>query len=866
MTLAVGTRLGPYEILAPIGAGGMGEVYRARDTRLGREVAIKVLPQEVSRDVQRLARFEREAKSSSALNHPNIITIHDFTSAEGEAWLVMELVRGGSLRDVISHGPLPLKRVFAIGAAIADGLAAAHAAGLVHRDLKPENVMITGDGTAKILDFGLVKNVAGMADVTNSPTEMQVSHSGTILGTAAYMSPEQARGEEVDFRTDQFSLGLILYEMATGKHPFRRATGVDTLAAILNDEPPPLGEPLGWIVERCLQKNPAERYGSTFDLAHDLRRASGASATSPAASVRATPWWLIAAALGAMAIAIVIATWRRPVAGAQLVLQAAIPTPEIAQVFRDEIALPVALSPNGELLVVYGLDIDGIPVLWLYNLRTGASRQVADNAFSVGFSSDGKSIAYFSEGKLKTVPVDGGPARVLCDAKPEGTPTWSGDTILYVQYSTSEIGIYRVSAKGGKPEIAVARQRSPVGIPFWPEFLPDGKHFLYLQIVWPGGKPVEHELWIGSLDGAPARKVQLTIDSRAIYASGHLLFVRDGTLLAQPFDPDSARVTGEAKPIVDRVHYFANTGLAAFAVSQNGVLAWRAAMPRSHLSWVDRTGVELRTIANGVFNPSGRISPDGHRYAASIVDPKQGSADIWIYDFDRDSSERLTFKAVDERAPVWAPNGRSIYYRSDGNGGPPDIFRLNLGEDRGTLVYSGPGVEEPHDVSRDGKWMLFVDHRQAGAADIYALGLDPPGKPRPFATTPFNEQSPRFSPDGRWVAYESNASGRPEIYVRPFEGSELAARISKDGGTRPRWRDDGKEIFFVGPAGRLMTVSMHGGVPTGPPRMLFQSSDIVEFEPAAPDGSRFLVQFEERTSDPPVHVLINWSARLAGRQ
>jgi Tol biopolymer transport system component len=273
----------------------------------------------------------------------------------------------------------------------------------------------------------------------------------------------------------------------------------------------------------------------------------------------------------------------------------------------------------------------------------------------------------------------------------------------------------------------------------------------------------------------------------------------------------------------------------------------------------------VRPIANGLFYPLGRISPDGHRYATSIIDAKQGTNDIWIFDLDRDSSERLTFKSEDEIAPVWTPNGRSIYYRSDGYGGPPDIFRLNLGEDRGTVTYSGPGVEEPHDVSRDGKWMLFVDHRQAGAADIYALPLDPVGKPRPFAVTPFNEQSPRFSPDGRWVAYESNASGRPEIYVRAFEGSELAARISKDGGTRPRWRDDGNELYFIGPAGRLTTASMNGGVSTGPPRVLFQSADMIEFEPA-PDGSRFLVQTEERKSDPPVHVLVNWPARLAGRQ
>ena len=320
MRLESGSRLGPYEITGPIGAGGMGEVYRARDMRLGREVAIKVLPHELTNDRDRLARFEREARSASALNHRNIVTIHDFGSRDGETWLVMELIRGESLRAIIAHGPLPLKKLLSIATGVADGLAAAHAAGIVHRDLKPENVMITSDGTAKILDFGLVKNVAGMADVTNSPTEMQVSHSGTILGTAAYMSPEQARGQEVDFRTDQFSLGLILNEMATGKHPFRRATGVETLAAILNDDPPALTgefpEAFVWIVERCLAKNPAERYGSTSDLAHELQhvRDRGASAILATRDVRIArakrTWWPLVVGALAIAAAIVIVSRR----------------------------------------------------------------------------------------------------------------------------------------------------------------------------------------------------------------------------------------------------------------------------------------------------------------------------------------------------------------------------------------------------------------------------------------------------------------------------------------------------------------------------------------------------------------------------
>jgi serine/threonine protein kinase len=859
MRLQPGARLGQYEIASPIAAGGMGEVYRARDTRLGREVAIKVLPEELNRDAQRLARFEREARSSSALNHPNIITIHDFTSTDGESWLVMELVRGESLRDVIARGPLPVRKVLAIASGIADGLAAAHAAGLVHRDLKPENVMITSEGTAKILDFGLAKSFA-ILDATNTPTDVQVSRAGVVLGTATYMSPEQARGEAVDFRTDQFSLGLILYEMATGKNPFKRATPVETMAAILNDEVPRLEGQLGPIVERCLQKSPADRYGSTVDLAHDLKHVSGAPATSPVTTRRKT-WWPLIAGAAAVVAAIVIASWRRPSPG--LALQAAIPTPEIASVIRDEVALPVALSPNGENLVVYGTDVDGIPVLWLYNLRSGASRQIGENAFSLGFSRDGKSIAYFSGGKLKTVPIDGGPGRIVCDARPEGTPPWSGDTILYVQYSTSPPGIYGVSVSGGKPHIVVGPRSDPPSLPWWPQFLPDGKHFLYLTIEQSRINTPGHQLLLGSIDGSPARKIPLAVDSRVVFASGQLLFVRDGTLLAQAFDPDAGRVTGEAKPIVSGVHYFANTGLAAFAASDNGVLAWRIAKPKSRLAWVDRTGVELRTIARDLLHPLGRISPDGRRYAAAITHPKLGTNDIWFYDLDRDSSERVTFKGHDE-APVWAPDGKTIYFRSDGNAGPPDIFRLNLGEDETSVVYSGPGVQEPHDVSRDGKWMLFLEQGPARAGDIYALPLVPPGRPRAWAATPFNEQSPRFSPDGRWVAYESNVSGRPEVYIRAFEGSELPNRISRDGGAGPRWRGDGKELFFVERGGRVMSAAMNGGASVGAPKMLFQSADIVNLETT--DGSRFLIQVEERTADPPVHVLVDWPARVAEKQ
>jgi Tol biopolymer transport system component len=872
MRLESGSRLGPYEITGAIGAGGMGEVYRARDTRLGREVAIKVLPHELTRDPERLARFEREARSSSALNHRNIITIHDFTSRDGEAWLVMELIKGESLRDLLSRGALPFKKLISIATGIADGLAAAHAAGIVHRDLKPENVMITGDGTPKILDFGLVKNVVGMADITNSPTEMQVSHSGTILGTAAYMSPEQARGEEVDFRTDQFSLGLILNEMATGKHPFRRATGVETLAAILNDDPPPLTgefpEAFVWIVERCLAKNPAERYGSTSDLAYELRhlRDRGASAISTTRAVgiaRAKRiWWPLAVGALAIAAAIVIVSHRRGENFSEPIVTT-IATPDVAEVFSNEIALPVALSPDGHFLVVHGMDAAGVPSLWLHDLRSGAFRQIARNVFSVGWSDDSRSVAYFADGKLKTVSVDGGPPRIVCNARPEGTPTWRGDNILYTQYSIDKPGIYRANVASGKAELVAGPERVRFGLPFWPQFLPDGKRFLYLSIQQPESKPqIDHELRIGSIDGGPPQKLPLAIDSRAVYIDGKLLFVRDGVLLAQPFDPDKGRFTGEATPLVNDVSYFSSAGNAAFTVSQNGLLAWRSARGDSRLVWMDRAGVEVKSIGRASFNPDGRLSPDGHLYAVGVVDPKQGVSDVWIFDFDRDSSERVTFTPLDERAPVWAPDGRTLYYRSDGGGGPPDIFRLRPGEERGSVFYSGPGVEEAQDVSPDGKWLLFIDYRQSVESDIKLLSLsDAPLVARPFVATPFNERSPRFSPDGRWVAYQSDVSGRPEVYVRPFQGSSVTTRLSKDGGTRPRWRRDGKELFFLAPGGRLMAVPLSGNLDAGTPHLLFQAADAAVFEPAG-DGSRFIVQLEEHSSEPPVHLLINWPARL----
>lgn len=875
MRLNPGSTLGPYEISGPIGAGGMGEVYRARDTRLGRDVAVKVLPHQVTDDPDRLARFEREARSASALNHPNIVTIHDFTAADDECYLVMELIRGESLRDQISRGPLPLKKVLSIATGIAEGLAAAHAAGIVHRDLKPENVMVTGDGAPKILDFGLVK-LAAATHPADSPTEVMVTDAGVVLGTVAYMSPEQARGETIGIQSDQFSLGLMLYEMATGSHPFRRGNSFETVTAILNDDAPPVGEsfpePFVWIVERCLAKDPSDRYASTTDLARDLATVRDRLGTSrvrarlgeaPKRKVTVPQALLLAGAALLVAAALFAAAWsrvRRETEGIAEPIQLDLATPQF-EAHLDEVAVPVVISPDGRYVVTYAAGANATNELWLSDLRSGSNRLIAENAYAAAWSEDSRSIAYFANGKLNTIPVDGGPAKVICDADPEGTPSWHRDTILFVQYSggPSRIGIYSVSSQGGTPKQLLGMTDSSSKGPalaWWPHFLPDGDRFLYMTLrLTPRTSSISHELMIGSLSGKPAEKIG-DIDSRAVFSDGYVLYVRDGTLLAQPFDPDEGKFTGEAEPLIDDLHYFRSTGMAAFNVSNNGILVWRSARRPSRLVWLDRSGTELESITTALFDTPGRLSADGTRYAVGIIDDKQGIADVWVNDLSRGSSERLTFDLLDQKAPIWAADDRTIYYRTDGQNGPPDIMTLRAGARERSMLHEGPSVEHPEDVSPDGKWLLFSDQ---ASADIFVLPLDPPGAPQPIAATPFHEWSPRFSPDGRWVAYASNLSGRFEVYVKPFGGTEAATRVSRDGGTLPRWSRDGKELFFLGPAGRMMAVAVDGSF--GTPRMLFQNGSAISFE-TSPDG-RFLVHLDERIGEPSVHLLLNWKARLA---
>ena len=694
MSLAAGTRLGSYEILSPLGAGGMGEVYRARDTRLGREAAIKVLPAAFARDDERLARFEQEARSASALNHAGIVTIYEIGRADNTPYIAMELVDGRTLRDQLSEGATPLRRLLAQASQMADALARAHEAGIVHRDLKPENVMTTRDGI-KILDFGLAKLIPRTeSDSSQLATAIEPTRSGVVMGTAGYMSPEQASGHAVDFRSDQFALGSILYEMAAGKRAFARGTAAETLAAIIRDEPEPLESlspgipaPLRWVIERCLQKDPHDRYAATRDLARDLAqlrdRASEigreTSAQQPALATRRSSRLVLvlAGALILAGIAAAVVLLRpRPPAESQAV-RFTVPIPRgTAYAPPIETSRGFSVSPDGSRLAIEAIS-HGRRRLYVRPLDADEASEVegSTDATAAFWSPDSRSLAFFANGKLKRVPAAGGPAADICDARFATVGAWGGpDTILFTKIDPP--GIYRVPATGGEP----VRVTSP-GVAdgqetyLWPQFLSDGKRFLYLTNRLSGR--AKRDLRIASLDGKEGRTLG-QLDYRFEYAApGWLLYLRDGSLMAQPFDEKQGRLSGEPRVVATNVHHHYGPGNAGFSVSRNGTIAYQSAAASSRLVWIDRAGKETGSLGAPSVVEGLRISPDGSRAAVDIGDPKTGTADVWIFELASGVSTRLNTDSVDEKHPAWSPDGSRLYYRSDRNG-PPDIYELTL--------------------------------------------------------------------------------------------------------------------------------------------------------------------------------------------
>jgi eukaryotic-like serine/threonine-protein kinase len=878
MSLAAGTRLGPYEIVSPIGAGGMGEVYRARDSRLGREVAIKVLPSSFSRDPDRLRRFEQEARAAGILNHPNITAVYDVGSFDGSPYVVSELLDGETLRSRLAGGALAPRRALDYAVQVAHGLAAAHEKGIVHRDLKPENLFVTRDGRVKILDFGLAKLTQRdtVGSQTDLPTAPASTEPGVVMGTLGYMSPEQVRGRVADPRSDIFSFGAILYEMLSGRKAFHRDTAADTMSAILREEPEDLSSTnrqvpaaLDRIIHHCLEKDPEARFHSAHDLAFQLQfPATGETSGITAAPLpkRRTPPALLAMGAITLVLAAAVAALllRRPASTRALrPVRFSVPIPPGTIYSPGDISRGLSISPDGTRLVVEALS-NGRRRLFLRSLD---SEKFSELEGSLGasahfWSPDSRFIAFFADGKLKKIPAAGGPAQELCPAPYDWVGTWGQDgTILFSQIPPSEPGIFRVSDRGGEPVRVVGVDPSdPVAL-LWPQFLPDGRHFLF-QALAPSGK--SRELRVGSLDSRDVRAIT-QLASRFEYAEpGYLVYVRDNALFAQPFDAKKAILSGEPTLVAEDVHHFFGPGHAAFSVSQAGVIAYQAAKTPVRLVWLDRRGKELGVLGQPAVVDFVRISPSGNRIATNVEDSRFGTFDLWVFEAASGASTRLTSGQIDESAPVWTPDGARLFFRRDDKG-PPDIAQMVVGSpgsERALLIE--PGVQQPEDVSRDGRSLVYLQDA-ATTADIWLMSLDGDPRLKPWLRSPFNERNPRFSPDGRWIAYDSDESGTREIYVALTDGAGEKKRISPSGGREPRWSSDGKELFYAAPDDSIVAVPVAPGasLQAGAGASLFRLETGIRNFDVSPDGSRFLVTTPlDKSPESPIRVILDWDAAL----
>lgn len=881
------TKLGPYEIVAPLGAGGMGEVYRAKDTRLDREVAIKVLPAHLTRSVEFKQRFEREAKSISQLAHPHICTLYDVGHHEGNEFLVMELLKGETLAQRITKGALPLDQVFRYGIEIASALDAAHRKGVVHRDLKPGNIMLTKTG-AKLLDFGLAKSSGVMASDPNAVTMSQpLTGKGTILGTFQYMAPEQLEGAEADARTDIFAFGSVLYEMATGKRAFEGASRASLIASIMSSQPRAISElqpmtppALDHVVRSCLAKDPDERVQTAHDVKLQLEwiQSAGSQAGAPVVtrSRRKRREWIAwsAAALAFVAVFFAAESYRAA-STAPRVIRAFVPAPEHSNfVFMGQGpggAGPLSLSPDGTQLAFVAKAEGGVELLYVRPLNSLTARSLAgtEGARYPFWSYDSKTIGFFVGGKLKKIDAAGGPAVALCNAASGRGGTWNRDEII-VFTPEAEGPLFRVSSSGGEATpVTVAKEEEETHR--WPYYLPDGRHFLYFIRVRGGASFSEKNyVMLGSLDGTTNQRL-VQASSNVIYASGHILFVREGTLMAQPFDVARLQLGGGAFPIAERVQFDAAYTSGVFSASQNGVLAFQSgsASAGAQLVWLDRDGKELGTLGEPALYSGLRLSPDGQLVAAAILDVKSGHSSLWIVDVSRGLRTRFTFAASWDDSPVWSPDGQRLIFDSDRAGGTHLYQKSVSGVGDEELIQFSESNADPYDWSADGRWIVAQARKpQQSKGDLWALDLSADAKPVPIVQSPFDEWGARFSPDGRWISYVSDESGENQVYVAPFPGPGRKWQISAAGGFLPQWRRDGKEIFYVAQDLKLMSVDVgadESSFQVGQARTVFQLPPPggETYYDATPDGQKFLVKKGVgSTSESPLTLVVNWPAEL----
>jgi serine/threonine protein kinase len=875
MLLAAGTRLGPYEILAPLGAGGMGEVYRARDVRLERTVAIKILPAQFCSDSVHKQRFEREAKTISNLNHPHICVLHDIGHRDGIDYLVMECVEGETLAKRLEKGPLPLEQLLKLGAQIADALDKAHRNGVVHRDLKPGNIMLTSGG-AKLLDFGLAKLVAplaSLATLTATKRESPVTEQGTIVGTFQYMSPEQVEGKELDGRSDIFSLGAVLYEMVTGQKAFAGKSQLSVASAILEKEPTPISvlKPMtppvvDHAIRRCLAKDPDDRWQTARDLALEMKWIAEVGPLPGAASPSSTKkqvspamaWGFAATCLLAL-VAIVATLFLRPTVRVQSIRASLLPPPNSSFLPNN-----FAVSPDGRQLAFVALGSDGKTALWVRALSASGAQQLngTEGASFPFWSSDSRQIGFFADARLKTVDVASDAVQVLCDALFAWGGTWNRDgTIVFGPDLRGPL--YRVPASGGAPApVTRIVRKGSIQTDRWPFFLPDGKHFLYFADWSSPADPQGDGIYIGSLDAGEGKLVSAELQGNVFFASGHLLYVRARTLMAQPFDTDRLETTGSAIPLTEqeleqRISY----AIFGFSVSQNGVLVFQsAADSASRLVWYDQSGKEAGQLPDvGYADPN--LSPDGRFLAVSSDDQHNGKHFIRVYDFKRGISTRLTSNG-DEHYPVWSRDGKQIAYRTGGIAG--DSYEVpSDGSGPPKILLKSDVRAGPQDWSPDGRLMFMTvsDQHPFPSLAVYSPSDH---KIEPFAAEGVEA---KFSPDGKWVVYVGPGRG---ILVEPFPGPGRRTQVSTGTAAQPRWSHDGRQIFFIQSDRKLIAVSFDPKTGTASaPRVLFQTRIAAERianwqYDVAPDG-RFIINSLPSNTASPLTLMTGWDAALARR-
>jgi len=889
----IGKTLAHYEIVDLLGRGGMGEVYRARDTKLGRDVAIKVLPSEMSRDPERLARFDREARTLATLQHPNVASIYGFETAGDTRFLVMELVDGEDLSARLQRGPIPVEEAVGLALQLAKGLGAAHAVGVIHRDLKPANIKISSENKLKILDFGLAR--AGAADETSdsglehSPTLTAMTRPGVILGTAAYMSPEQARGKNVDHRADIWAFGIVLFGMLSGRPVFEGETVSDTLAGVLRAEvpwdhlPEETSPTLRRLLERCLDRDPARRLQAIAEariVLEDL--AAGRideSASPPAAGGhrlgRERVAWILAVAV-LVAATVVVATRRTPAAVQPLVQSTLLPPDG----WDFAPASPFAVSPDGSRVAFEAVarpdneaETSGTNGIWIRDLDQPEARRLAQTSGSAFpfWSPDGQWIGFFADGKLNKVEARGGPVIPLCDATTGRGGTWNADGVIVFQKAWSE-GLMTIAAGGGTPDTLTTLDQEKLEIAHrWPSFLPDGRHFLYYVVSTTNpGTSRYSGIYIGSLDRDEPQFL-LKSESRGIYAQGYLLYRAGSTLMARPFDPSARRFTGDPVPVSpDIPGGTISWGGAQFGASTNGVIVhMRGAEATSTvLNWRDRSGTILSTVGKPGDYWEISLSGDDKRIAVS---GGQVTGDIWVIDLQRDMRARFTFDPADERTPLWSPDGSQLAFVSTKDTQGRIFVRPASGQGDPTLLYTADNQVELSDWSDDGRLIFFnLINPADGGSDIWTIDLQT-SEASVLLTGDWYENAD-LSPDGRWLAFSSMESGKVEVYVQSFPEAGGRWMVSNEAGTgpasRPVWRSDGRELFYLrGNSLVSVPVSTESGFSFGEPRVLFGVSVTGSggYYAVSRDGQRILTVELPPTNQDKIgaRLIQNWVAALA---